>query len=634
MPADAAAADRALAYDASHPDKAAAGVRTVPVVNYSPTGHYVVTHVPITDARSLAQSEGLSERAVTGPGSPLAGALPDSEQSGDGPADTMVSDTLQVCPSEVFVNSTDDLLATQGLAGVMPPSHWGVLAACGAFAGVLAVIFFFEMSKWTYDKNKEKQDAEAALLAPAPAPAPSPPKAAPSGFFGSSKEASAPAPSEAPAAESTRNPNRWKILAVAMIAVMGADFYMGMVSPFFAGEAGVRGATTSEATAVIALFSAGGILSTLFVAPYLLRFVPPNRLSRMSLLLNALLGTCQGLGAMIGYPPADGFVAFFAIMRFFEGITAAVTEVCVQTMIMRAFDLDELAKALATLTGVRSAVGLATAPIGAGLYSGGGFSLPFLIGAVILLVAYGLSLWLAKVLVDVAGTPESKTFIQVLVDWRMWTLVIFLLLLYMDSSLYPALMQIWFGGYPYCQDPAMISVIGLICFVGFAVGMGIITGVAPLIGYINAAALFSAMGFVVRLGNGKAPPVFPDLPQDLGTGLAFIIPTMITNAPLAVTPPWMAYYLNLKGMTREETNTPVGSLLITLAYCGNVIGPLVGSPVVDAVGTGMTYTIFAGVFGFGGLLFYIAFYPWSSVKKLEEIKEEEKAEDADKQKEP
>lgn len=84
------------------------------------------------------------------------------------------------------------------------------------------------------------------------------------------------------------------------------------------------------------------------------------------------------------------------------------------------------------------------------------------------------------------------------------------------------------------------------------------SSLASQIGYINSILICCAIGFVLRLFTGKAPGFFPDLPQETGVGLAFLLPKGATLAPIATIPTWAAYYLSTRGVPRKGTSLTTG----------------------------------------------------------------------------
>jgi len=296
-------------------------------------------------------------------------------------------------------------------------------------------------------------------------------------------------------------------------------------------------------------------------------------------------------------------------------------------MVMRSFDLDELPKAQGILQGTRSMVNLGTGPLGSALYTAGGYVLPYMIGPFVILGAYVALVWFSHYLDEVADPHKSKNLLQFLIDSRypkLWGVVMFVLFLFIDVALYPSLLQVWLGAFPYCNPPNLVSAFLAATIGCFMIGLAIITTVSPIIGYINSILICCAIGFVLRLFTGKAPGFFPDLPQETGVGLAFLLPKGATLAPIATIPTWAAYYLSTRGVPRKDSDQPIGSMLIALAAVGNTVGPLTGAPLMDQYGTGVAYTGFAFLYLLGAIILGVAF--WRD-RGITEVKDEAEVKD-------
>ena len=386
-----------------------------------------------------------------------------------------------------------------GLAGVQPNSVTGLYVGCGALAGFLGVLLFLEITGGirAYFNARQSQGEEPDGLnkleaAEAPSTPPPPKPEAPAAETPLKQEAAGAPSAEPPSPESPPpakekmppNPNRWHVLAVSCLAVVAADFYLGMTGPFFAGEAGKRGATTTECSFVIVSFCVGSFSTAILVAPKILESHRLNRINRWSLLLNGILGGLQGLAPLLPDDSPGPFIAYSTVLRLFEGAAAAMTEVCTQTMVMRSFDLDELPKAQGILQGTRSMVNLGTGPLGSALYTAGGYVLPYMIGPFVILGAYVALVWFSHYLDEVADPHKSKNLLQFLIDSRypkLWGVVMFVLFLFIDVALYPSLLQVWLGAFPYCNPPNLVSAFLAATIGCFMIGLAIITTVSPIV---------------------------------------------------------------------------------------------------------------------------------------------------------
>ena len=168
---------------------------------------------------------------------------------------------------------------------------------------------------------------------------------------------------------------RYTYLVLMLLAIAGYDLYLSMPFPFINGEVAAKGLSLSIAGVYIAIV---GIVAFI-IAPFakdIMTFNSPSDMQLLGISLLALVSIPQGMANQLD---ASGFVSLLMVLRVLEGIVLGISETAIYGVIYFCFPPKEVANAIGIVVGIRGLMGAASAPIGAGLYSAGGFVFPYLL---------------------------------------------------------------------------------------------------------------------------------------------------------------------------------------------------------------------------------------------------------------
>jgi MFS family permease len=108
------------------------------------------------------------------------------------------------------------------------------------------------------------------------------------------------------------------------------------------------------------------------------------------------------------------------------------------------------------------------------------------------------------------------------------------------------------------------------------------------------AFYFFVPGSLATFMYGPTPIAFPGFPQTLTAAYCLHAVSGICSAPIVATTVLMTYITTVElKMKREEVNAPIVSLGAAGPLLGNTLGPLLGAPLVDALGLRATQFICA-----------------------------------------
>ena len=499
-------------------------------------------------------------------------------------------------------------LVTQGLAGYTPTPPW-ITWAVVAVAIVAAILVFFDLSDFLRNAGKQKRGTEDADLV--------------SKEEGMVQDKS----TAAPASEPTINPRRWYILTMAAISVFGTDSYINIPTSFFAGEVGQRNGTGELNSLYFASFSIGGVIATAFGVALLDRY-PANRLNRIALLISCLFAVVQGLCHLA--KDSASFVAPLVVLRIIEGFPGIITEVCAQTMVMRAFPSKELPAALGAFMGLRQVGIMISFPLGGALYGAGGFGLPYFFGGCVLLIVYVAVYFTLAREPSMDKTPENRSVLFLLKHWRFTAVALkygwnFVVIQVLFSN-----MQIWLGAKPYNKTPVEVSVVSICGIVAFVFAIGIYQAISAKLTFYWTGFACSLISLFGCLLVGYRPPLDPNFPATYGAAIGIYIMAVCGSAMIAANQPMATYLLtNYYGIPRENVDAPIGVTFVLMSLIGAFLGPIAFGPLVDAYGYAVTITTVSCIDIFVSLIGFVGMWPASHLTEFPDPLKD-KDEDADK----
>lgn len=370
-----------------------------------------------------------------------------------------------------------------------------------------------------------------------------------------------------------------------LIAVCGVcDATYMAIAPFLPQVARERGLSPSLTGVVFSSFMWGGLLFT----PLATR-ISRNTGARLLLTVTVLVQAALTASFAIA-PLMHSREAFFAVcfgLRLAQGVVGCIYEVAVSSLIMCSAPPDRVGAVLGMQEAARG-VGMMVGPtVGGVLYGLGGFGLPFLGSAGVLVV-----LGLACILVldsSKARPPPGEGAVPITI-WTVLQIVPIAVTTAMLTALAMALSVLDPILSPHVADRFHLrpSDIGLIfsaatlSYALFAPPMGFLGQRVGNFTVLAVGMAFTALSYLVMGPCPWVPATW--LPTSVWLLVVSMVMLGIGASALTTAVPCMLDSAHARGMSTEDVSDVVGGLLSIAWSLGALAGPLYGSVLAERFG--------------------------------------------------
>ena len=328
-------------------------------------------------------------------------------------------------------------------------------------------------------------------------------------------------------------------------------------------------------------------------------------LVRIAMCALALCSIPQGLASYVH--GTEAFAALLISLRVVEGFFVATIELCAFTSILRLFRKPSEYLLAQGITGtVRSALTVASAPVGSILYTSLGMAGPYaVVGYVVLLLSLVTRFAIgSKEASALRGGHSSGDRVS---EWQLLQIPAFascmlsLTTAFFLLSGFEATWQPWLGAqgpHQYGWSPNQISTATLTM-------AGVMTASSMLFGTLGAMFVGNlvsiSLGEVLMLGGlllvGTPPAAFPGLvPRDwvpyvasslIGTGLGMVI---VPSTPLM-----LRIVKCESGEAADKCERAMSTFAIGAPFVGLFLGPVIGGYVISHASVSVVALVFGGV---------------------------------------